>query len=74
MAVSVVPLPREVCAGVTVHAAWMLKNRRHLPEFFSSLLQSILRRSVLDEYDGPGRNDDSDDRGNPHAQLADHRH
>jgi hypothetical protein len=52
----------------------MLKNRRHLPEFFSSLLQSILRSSVLDEHDGPRRNDDADDRGNSHAQLAGHRH
>jgi hypothetical protein len=70
----VVPLSREVCARVTVHAARMLKNRRHLPEFFSSLLLSILRSSVLDEHDGPRRNDDADDRGNSHAQLAGYRH
>jgi hypothetical protein len=52
----------------------MLKDRRHLPEFFSSLLQSILGSSVLDEHDGPRRNDDADHRGNSHVQLADHRH
>jgi hypothetical protein len=62
VAVPVVPLPREVRTRVTVHAARMLKNRRQLPEFLSSLLKSILRSSVLDEHDGPRRNDDADDR------------
>jgi hypothetical protein len=52
----------------------MLKNRCHLAEFLPSLLQAILRGSVLEEHDGPGRNADGDDRGNSHAQSADHSH
>ena len=74
VAVSVVPLPREVCARMTIHAAGMLKDRRHLPEYLSSLIQPILRSGALDERDRPRRKDDADGRRNSHTQLADHRH
>jgi hypothetical protein len=78
VAVPVVPLPREVCARMTVHAAGMLKDCRHLPEFLSSLIQLILCGSglneVLAEGGDPGRDDDTDHRCNSHAQLAEPRH
>jgi hypothetical protein len=46
--VAVVALPREFRAGVTVHAAGMLEDRRHLAEYVSSFLKPVLRRRGME--------------------------